>query len=312
MSAIMREFPEQEVALQQRANRIRALTLEQVLVQGGGYLGQACSSAEILSVLFGHAMQLGPGLGPVVPEPFRGAPGSSDPSPNGGRYLGARKSQLDRFVLSPSHYAMALYAALITDGRLDPIALRQFNVDGSSLEMIGAEHSPGCELTTGSFGQALSQAAGIAWARRRSGDTGVIWVLLSDGEVQEGQTWEAIQFLAFHRLDNIRIIVDVNGQQVDGRMVDVMGVEPLEDRFRAFGATTVRINGHDIAALQSALATLSTGAPLVVLADTQPTTGLEVLADRTPRLHYIRVLGSQDEQALRAELHRLTAETRIA
>ena len=205
---------------------------------------------------------------------------------------------------------MALYAALITDGRLDRRALRQFNVDGSSLEMIGAEHSPGCELTTGSFGQALSQAAGIAWARRRHGDTGLTWVFLSDGEMQEGQTWEALQFLAFHRLDNIRIVVDVNGQQVDGRMVDVMGVEPLDDRFRAFGATTVRINGHDVNALKSAFATPSSGAPLVVLADTHPTTGIPPLVERGSRLHYIRVLGDQDEQVLRAELDRLITETR--
>jgi len=303
---------ERHMALARRANQIRALTLEQVLVQGGGYLGQACSSAEILAVLLGSAMRLGPSRGPAEPEPFRSVPGAPDASPSGARYLGDRAPALDRFFLSPSHYAIALYAALIGDGRLDRRALLELNVDGSSLEMIGAEHSPGCELTTGSFGQALSQAAGIAWARRKAGDTGRTWVFLSDGEMQEGQTWEALQFLAFHRLDLVRVVVDVNGQQVDGRMEDVMRVEPLQDRFRAFGAAVVRVDGHDVAALEEAFATPTEGAPLVVLADTHPTTGIPRLLERSPRFHYIRVRDEADIAGLTADLDRLTTEARIA
>ena len=99
---------------------------------------------------------------------------------------------------------------------LEGLAL--FNQDGSTVEMIGAEHSPGHEITAGSLGQALSQVAGIAYARRRKGETGRNWVFMSDGEFQIGQTWEALEIIGFLKLDNIRIIVDVNGQQADGAM----------------------------------------------------------------------------------------------
>ena len=294
-----------------RANQIRTLTLEQVLVQGGGYLGQACSSAEILAVLFGHTLRLGPSTAPAVPDVFTGVPGSINESPSGGRYLGERSADLDRFILSPSHYAMALYAALIADGRLDRQALRQFNVDGSTLEMIGAEHSPGCELTTGSFAQALSQAAGIAWARRRGGDTGRIWVFLSDGEMQEGQTWEALQFLSHHGLDNLRVVVDVNGQQVDGRMENVMGVQPLDQRFTAFGAQVITVDGHDVNALAGAFDQDTDGRPLVVLANTHPTTGIPSLQERGHRLHYIRVLDEDNRAVLRNECDNLEKASQV-
>lgn len=108
--------------------------------------------------------------------------------------------------------------------------MNDFNRDGSSVEMIGAEHSPGIEVSDGSFGQALAQAAGIAAARLRHGEAGLAWVLMSDGEFQEGQTWETLMSAAFHRLDNLRVYVDVNNQQVDGRMEEVMGIEPFVQR----------------------------------------------------------------------------------
>lgn len=298
----------QDETIKARAQRIRALVLEQALLQGGGYLGQACSSAEIFATLFGSALTLAPSEGPMTPEPFRGTPGSAEPSPSGGRYLGAHRPDGDRLIVSPAHYAMTLYAALITDGRLAPEALAHFNTDGSTLEMIGAEHSPGCELTTGSFGQALSQAGGIAWARRARGETGRVFAFLSDGEMQEGQTWEAFQFLAFHKIDNLVVVVDVNGQQVDGRMVDVMAVEPLVDRMRAFGAEVSTVDGHSVEELRAALARRPVGKPLVVLAYTHPTTGLAVLEERSPRLHYIRVRDERDRVVLTEELDRLTME----
>jgi transketolase len=191
---------------------------------------------------------------------------------------------------------MALYSVLISIGRLDPMALQVFNEDGSVLEMIASEHSPGCELTTGSFGQALSTAGGIALARRARGDTGKIWVFMSDGELQEGQTWEALQFLAFHKLDNVAAIVDVNGQQVDGRMADVMAVEPLADKMTAFGAFTQRVDAHDLSALTAAAGRRQSGVPLVILADSDPTHGLPSLQARWPRLHYVRLAGNEKER----------------
>ncbi|MGB3413845.1 MAG: thiamine pyrophosphate-dependent enzyme [Microbacteriaceae bacterium] len=296
------------MSTQARAAKIRALTLEQVLVQGGGYLGQACSSAEILATLFSEILNIGPSISPFTPGKFTGVPGTANPSPSGVGYLGEKRSDYDRFFLSPSHYAMALYATLIAHGRLDQASLAEFNVDGSTLEMIGAEHSPGLELTSGSFGQAFSQAAGIAWSRKFRGETGKVWVFLSDGEMQEGQTWEAVQFAAYHKLDNLRIVVDVNGQQVDDRMENVMNVEPLEDRFRSFGANVIRTDGHDVAALLEASQLPSPDAPLVILADTHPTTGIPVLENRGARLHYIRVLNETDRGELQAALDHLNIE----
>ena len=127
-------------------------------VKHGGYLSQACSSAEIFGLLYGDTMQLGPSEGPAIPPPFAGSPSASNPTQTSGMlYNGRRAPHLDRFVLSPTRYAMTLYATLIETGRLGEDGLEQFNVDSSSVEMIGGEHSPGHEVNGGSFGQAISQ-----------------------------------------------------------------------------------------------------------------------------------------------------------
>jgi transketolase len=151
-------------AARHAAQGIRRRVLEHTVEANGGYLSQACSSAEILAVLYTHLMRLGPSEGPLIPVPFSGAPGANNPRHvNGGVYNGPKAPHLDRFILSPTHYALALYAALIEAGRLAPEGLAQFNQDGSSVEMIGGEHSPGLEVTGGSFGQAwLSLASAVA------------------------------------------------------------------------------------------------------------------------------------------------------
>src|SRR5690606_494933 len=125
-------------------------------------------------------------------------------------YHGQFAPEYDRLVISPAHYAHVIYSALIQMGRTDENALEHGNRDGGSVEMIGAEHSPGMEVTTGSLAQGLSMAAGLAWARKRKGEPGKVWVYMSDGEFQEGQTWEALAALSYHGIDNIRAIVDVN------------------------------------------------------------------------------------------------------
>jgi len=267
---------------------IRRRVLRHTVVHGG-YLSQACSSAEILALLYGEAMRLGPSEGPDEPPPYAGSPSASNPdSTSGMLYNGRRAPHLDRFFLSPAHYALSLYATLIETGRLGENGLQQFNVDGSSVEMIGGEHSPGHEVNGGSFGQAISQAAGVAWARRAKGDTGRVWVFLSDGECQEGQTWEAIAAMSFHKLGNVKIIVDVNGQQVDGRTSQFMDMEPMADKFAAFGAQSLRVDGHDLEAMRDALATDHPDRPLVVVADTSPFQGVDILQERYPNLHYVR------------------------
>jgi transketolase len=153
--------------------------------------------------------------------------------------------------------------------------------------MIGAEHSPGFELTTGSFGQALSQAGGIAHARRLRHEAGRVVVFMSDGELEEGQTWEAIQALVFYRLDNVLVYIDVNGQQVDGRTADVMNIEPIQDRITGFGASVTRIDGHDAQALITAQHG-EEGRPHFVLCDTDSARGVPLLEARKPHLHYVR------------------------
>lgn len=280
---------------QQMANAIRRRVLGHT-VEHGGYLSQACSSAEIFSYLYGHQMRLGPSVGPKVPPPYSTVVSARNRAHSAGAlYNGVKTKENDRFFLSPTHYALTLYATLIECGRLDPNGLKQFNADDSTVEMVGSEHSPGIETTGGSFGQTISQAAGVAWARKRRGDTGIVWIFLGDGECQEGQTWEAIMGMSFHKLDNIKIVVDVNGQQNDGLCEAIGALEPLDAKFKAFGSEVVRVDGHDLRALDEAAQTLHPGKPLVVLADTSPVRGIDLLKERYPRTHYV-MFRNEDER----------------
>ena len=278
------------------ANAIRRRVLSHT-VKHGGYLSQACSAAEAFSYLYAKGMNLGPSKGPLLPPPFSGSPSIKNREQKSGMlYNGERHPDKDRFFLSPTHYALTLYAALIESGRLGERSLDQFNVDGSTVEMIGGEHSPGHETNGGSFGQTISQAAGVAWARRKKGEKGIVWIFLSDGECQEGQTWEAIMTMSFYRLDNIKIIVDANGQQVDGRTDEVMALRDLEEKFKAFGANTKTIDGHDLKALHKAFAKPHLDKPLVVIANTEPYRGINLLKDRYPNLHYVRFKSEEERE----------------
>lgn len=285
---------------------VRRRVLEHVLAHGGGYLSQACSAAETLAALYLRIMRLGPSEAPRVPPPFAGVPGPDHPDyRTGGAYNGPHAPDLDRFIFSPSHYALALYATLIEVGRMAPAGLAQFNTDGSTVEMIGAEHSPGVETTTGSLAQALSQAGGIALGRRLNGESGRVWVFMSDGELQEGQTWEAIAALVHHRLDNLGVYVDVNGQQCDGAMASVLDIGSPAARLRAFGARVYEVDGHDVAALAAPAAEPPDGRPLVVLAMTDPCRGVEPLRSRTPKLHYLRLANYQERRVYEELLARM-------
>lgn len=276
------------------AENIRYRVFEHVMANNGGYLSQACSAAELLATLYTVA-NLAPLDSPKAPEPFKQVPGKNAVYLNGGDFHGEMGPDRDRIVVSPAHYALVVYAALIETGRLEASALEQFNKDGSTVEMIGAEHSPGFESTTGSLAQALSTAGGIALGRRLKGETGQVYVFMSDGEFQEGQTWEALQALAFHNLDNVRVIVDVNKGQCDGPMSEVMNIEPLSLRIRAFGCSVDSVPGHDISTLATAL-TRRTGKPHFVLAYTDPVRGVPVLNERSPNLHYLRFTGEEERQ----------------
>lgn len=278
------------------ASGIRRRVFEHVLNNGEGYLSQACSAAEILAMLYTRVLRLAPLAEPLHPASFSGVPGPANPGyVTGAAYHGTAGPDLDRFIFSPAQYSLALYASLIEVGRLAPDGLQEFNRDGGTVEMIGAEHSPGIETTTGSLGQALSQAAGITLARRLRGDAGLVWVMMSDGEFEEGQTWEALANAAFHRLDNLRVVVDANGQQCDGLVSSVTLLEPLPDRIRAFGASCDEVDGHDLAALDAAMHR-STGRPHVVLARTDPVRGIPILAEKAPFMHTLR-FSSRDERS---------------
>ncbi len=283
------------------ARGIRRRVMEHTIANNGGYLSQACCAAEILSTLYLKTMRLGPSVAPMVPPAFPGVPGPGNKEYfTGGAYHGASTPEADRFYLSPAHYALVLYAALIEAGRMAPEGLAQFNKDGSTVEMIGAEHSPGFSMMGGALAQTLSQAAGIALARRLKGETGRVWVFLSDGEFQEGQTWETIAALAFYKLDKVGVYVDVNGHQCDGEVRNVMTTEPLDRRIEAFGGRAVVVDGHDPVSIHSPSELKPDGRPLFVLCRTDPCHGIPLLKNRWPKFHYVRFTSPAEREAYRA------------
>jgi transketolase len=285
---------------------IRRRVFLHTMRHNGGYLSQACSAAESLAVLYNELLNLGSPTLPPVPLPFRGVPSASNPDAfTGAGYHGPFAPDFDRFIISPAHYALVIYSALIETGRMDDAALDHFNKDGSSVEMIGAEHSPGMEVTTGSLAQGLSMAAGIGWARLKKGETGKVWVYMSDGEFQEGQTWETLAAMSHHAISNIRVVVDVNRQQCDGAMSSVLDLGDLAGRIASFGVPTVSIDGHDLDAFRQATAAADPGRPLVILANTSPFQGMDFLQRRFPRLHYVRFKSTTERQEM---LHAIAGE----
>ena len=288
--------------IQAMADGIRKRVLAHTLNNNGGYMSQACSSAELLSCLYGGLLNFAELPEPISPPAFSGVPsvGGGDVT-SGSVFHGEKAPERDRLISSPAHYALVIYAALIEAGRLEESALDQFNKDGSTVEMIGAEHSPGFESTTGSLAQAISQAGGIALARRIKADSGKTWVFMSDGEFQEGQTWEALNAIAYWGLSNVRVIVDVNGAQCDGPMESVMTIEPLHERISSFGWKVRRIDGHDVEAILAA-GREESEKPVMILCDTDPVRGLPILNERFPVLHYLRFT-SEDERAKYQEVY---------
>lgn len=291
-SALPNERTSEDVAL-----GIRRRVFEHTIRNNGGYLSQACSSAEQLAWLYNEELNLGDPTLPMVPKPFEGVPSADNPEYHtGAGYNGPASPAYDRLFIAPAHYALVAYATLIEVGRMAPEGLEMFNQDGSSVEQIGAEHSPGMEVHNGTLGIGLSTGAGLAWGRKKKGEPGRVWVYMSDGELQEGQTWEAIQAAAHHRIDNLYAIMDVNRQQCDGAMTSVMEVRDIQAKMEAFGAKVVWIDGHDLDAMRAAVKTPHRGQPLIILANTSPFRGMPSLQLRFPRLHYVR-FKREDERA---------------
>ncbi|WP_305972405.1 MULTISPECIES: transketolase [unclassified Mameliella] len=276
---------------------IRRRVFEHTIRNNGGYLSQACSAAEQLAWLYNEELKLGAPTLPMIPKPFGGVPSPSNPDYHtGAGYNGPAAPEFDRLFIAPAHYALVAYATLIEVGRMAPEGLEMFNKDGSSVEMIGAEHSPGMEVHNGTLGIGLSTGAGLAYGRKLRGEPGRTWVFMSDGEVQEGQTWEAVQAARFHGIDNLCAIMDVNDQQCDGAMDSVMEVGDIRRKFIEFGAACVEIDGHDVGAMRDAVNEPHEGKPLIILARTSPYQTMPILEERFPRLHYVR-FKSEDERA---------------
>ncbi len=284
---------------------IRRRVFEHAMRNNGGYLSQACSAAEQLAWLYNEELNLGAPTLPMIPKPFAGVPSADNPDYHtGAGYNGPAAPEFDRLFIAPAHYALVAYATLIEVGRMAPEGLDMFNQDGSSVEMIGAEHSPGMEVHNGTLGIGFSTAAGLAWGRKKRGETGRTWVYMSDGEVQEGQTWEAIQAAAYHKIDNLYAIMDVNRQQCDGAMSSVMDVGDIKAKIEQFGGVAVWVDAHNLDEIRAAAKTPHRGKPLIILANSSPFRGMPTLQLRFPRLHYVRFKSEEERARMNTEIAR--------
>ncbi|MDF3041188.1 MAG: Transketolase domain protein [Thermomicrobiales bacterium] len=251
--------------LRESAYRIRRHALDMGEMQGQGYIGQALGVADILAALYKDQLR------------FR----LDDP----------HWPDRDRLLLSIGHYAIALYAGLAEAGVLEVSELSTYGSDGSRLPMSGmASYTPGMEISGGSLGHGLGVATGMALGLRYQENQARVYNLLSDGELDEGSTWEAALACAHHDLDNVTAIVDVNGLQADGPTPGVLQIEPITDKWQAFGWHAVRVDGNDIEALVTAFDGLREhrGSPSVLICDTRVGRGAPLLENRE-KAHFMRV-----------------------
>ena len=189
-------------------------------------------------------------------------------------------SDRDRFILSTAHNTAVFYATLARAGLMDPIRLSDYCLDGNSLEINASERlAPLVECTCGSLGQGLSVAAGIAMGVKRQQRDSNIYLMLGDGELEEGQVWEAAIFAATHKLSNLIMIIDLNYMQVEGDVRDVATIDPLDAKFRDFGWQTTVIDGHNFEDIFSSFeaAKKDTVRPSCIIANTIPGKGVPFL-----------------------------------
>ena len=231
--------------LELTAAKGRRLGMEMVFRAASGHIGGSFSAMDILTELYFEEMR----IDPAVPR----APGR------------------DRFVLSKGHCTPALYSILALRGYFPEKDLELFrSIKGHMSGHPDMAHVPGVDMSTGSLGQGISAAVGMALAGKLDGAPYRVYALLGDGEVEEGEVWEAAMSAAKYGLDNLCAIVDVNGLQIDGRTADVMPSEPLDAKFAAFNWHVIRVDGHDLDALRAAFAEARQvkGQPTVLIAKT--------------------------------------------
>ncbi len=231
--------------LEQTARQLRVEVLKMLNSARSGHTGGSLSCLDVLTVLFFNKLRHDPS-NPAWPE-------------------------RDRFVLSKGHAAPALYACLARAGYFPLEDLKTLRRLGSHLQgHPDMNKTPGVEVCTGSLGQGLSQAVGLALAARLQGKQTRIYTLLGDGELQEGQIWEAAMAAAHYGLDNLCVVLDQNGLQIDGEVAKVMAVNPVGPKFLAFNWHVLEVDGHDIQAIVRAVddAEKTKGQPTMIIART--------------------------------------------
>jgi transketolase len=235
--------PQRDLTRMATAIRLRAVRM--VAPQGFGYLGQALSSAEQFAVLYGKALRPG----------------------------------IDRLVVSPGHYVIAAFAAAAETGLLSDADLAGYGKDGSPVEAIGTERTPLLDYTCGSLGQGLSAAAGFTLADRlRHATDPYTYALISDGELEEGQVWEAALFAGHHKLGRLIVLLDANNSQVDGPVDSITTLEPITAKWQAFGWQALDVDGHDLTAIATAIeAAQDSDAPTLIACRTSTVHGLRCL-----------------------------------
>ncbi len=236
---------EQVKALKEKARNIRIDILKMLTECGSGHTGGSLSAADITTALYFYKMKHDP------KQP--------------------KWKDRDNFVLSKGHAAPLLYTVLAHAGYFETSELCTLRKLGSRLQgHPDSKYLPGVEISTGSLGQGLSVANGLALAHKLDKAANRVYALLGDGEIQEGQIWEAAMTAAHYKLDNLCAMVDNNGLQIDGPVAKVMGVEPITDKFRAFGWEVLDIDGHDMGQIAAALDKAETikGKPTMIVCRT--------------------------------------------
>lgn len=232
--------------LERKAKEVRKCIVETLVAAGAGHPGGALSSADVMTALYFEVMN------------------NIDPK-NPGR------EDRDRFVLSKGHSSIGLYSVLHLKGFIDKATLLTFRQNGSILSgHPDMRKVPGVEMSTGSLGHGLSVGAGMALAGKMDKKNYRVFVIVGDGESQEGSIWEAIMFAAHYKLDNLTVILDRNGIQIDGFTENIMSLEPYADKWKAFGWEVREINGHSMTEIVPTLKSVPfvKGKPSVVIAKT--------------------------------------------
>lgn len=239
------------------SKEIRKNIIEMIYEAKSGHPGGSLSCADIITFLYFEKMKVD----------------AKDP----------KNSERDRFVLSKGHAAPALYAVLAQKGFFPKEELKSLRKLGALLQgHPDSKHIPGVDVSTGSLGQGISNSVGMALGLKLDGKKSKVYVVLGDGEIQEGLVWEAAMSAAHYKLDNLIAVLDNNGFQIDGRNEEVMGVTPLEDKWRSFGWTVITCNGHDYEDLNRAFneADKAKGTPVMIIAKTVKGKGVSFMENQ--------------------------------